>query len=205
MLYDQQEYRLEAGPGMFFENYGILKRVEQPPACIWMELPPAHLGKLPSTRIDPGCEVELASTLAGTVNDLGRLAGVAQALRGYTPVRRDEAYRSDERKGLRIMNRLLSPGKLLAKTVAAVAIALFWCISAVGTTVGTTVGITTLATGINAATSTPAEARRRWRRGRRGRRRWRRGGLYGYPYYRRGYPYHRRGWYGPRFGLWFGF
>ena len=57
---------------------------------------------------------------------------------------------------------------LLAQTVAAVAIALFWCISAVGTTVGTTVGITTLATAINAATSTPVEAGRRWRgRGRR--------------------------------------
>ena len=38
--------------------------------------------------------------------------------------------------------------KLLAQTVAAVAIALFWCISAVGTTLGTTVGITTLATAI---------------------------------------------------------
>ena len=83
--------------------------------------------------------------------------------------------------------------KLLAQTVAAAAIALFWCISAVGTTVGTTVGVTTLATAINAATSTPAEARRRWR-GRRWRgRRWR--GGYGYPYYRGyGYPYYRRGW-----------
>ena len=95
--------------------------------------------------------------------------------------------------------------KLLAQTVAAIAIALFWCISAVGTTVGTTVGITTLATAINAATITPAEAGRRWRgrrwRGRRWRaRRWRgrgRRGWYGYPYY-------RRGWYGPRFGIWFG-
>ena len=55
----------------------------------------------------------------------------------------------------------LSPGKLLAQTVAGVAIALFWCISAVGTTVATTVGVTTLATAINAVTATPAEARRR--------------------------------------------
>jgi hypothetical protein len=98
--------------------------------------------------------------------------------------------------------------KLMAQTVAAMAIALFWCISAVGTTVGTTVGITTLATAINAATITPAEARRRWRgRGRRWRgrgRRWRGRGWYGYPYYRRGwygYPYRRR----PGFSIWFGF
>jgi hypothetical protein len=98
--------------------------------------------------------------------------------------------------------------KLMAQTVAAIAIALFWCISAVGTTVGTTVGIATLATAINAATITPAEARRRWR-GRRRRwrgrgRRWRGRGWYGYPYYRRGwygYPYRRR----PGFSIWFGF
>ena len=50
-----------------------------------------------------------------------------------------------------------------AQTVAAIAIALFWCISAVGTTVGTTLGVTTLATAINAVTSTPALARRYWR------------------------------------------
>jgi hypothetical protein len=110
-----------------------------------------------------------------------------------------------------MMNRLLSPGKLLAKTIAAVAIAVFWCVSTVGTTVGTTVGVTTLASAVTAATSTPAEARRRrWRGGRhwRGARRWRGRGWYGYPYYRRswyGYPYYRRGWYGPRFGIWFGF
>ena len=67
------------------------------------------------------------------------------------------------------MKRLLSPGKLLAQTVAAVAIALFWCISAVGTTIGTTVGVTTLATAVTGATSTPAEAGRRYR-GRRRRR-----------------------------------
>ena len=95
--------------------------------------------------------------------------------------------------------------RLLAQTVAAVAIALFWSISAVGTTVGTTVGLTTLATAINAATSTPAEARRR-RRGRRGRgRRWRgrRGrGWYGYPYYGYGYPYRRRGWGGVSIRIW---
>src|SRR5262245_5669245 len=97
-----------------------------------------------------------------------------------------------------------------ARTVAAIAIALFWCISAVGTTVGTTLGVTTLAIAINAATSTPALARRYWRgRGWRGRR-WGRG--YGYHGY--GYPYYRRGYYGygypyyynrPRFGIWFGF
>ena len=29
------------------------------------------------------------------------------------------------------MNRLLSPGRLLAKTFAAIAIAVFWCVSAV--------------------------------------------------------------------------
>jgi hypothetical protein len=64
------------------------------------------------------------------------------------------------------MNRLLSPGRLLAKTFAAVAIAVFWCVSAVGTTIGvTTVGVTTLAAAVTAATSTPAEARRYWRGG----------------------------------------
>src|SRR5262245_23119206 len=99
-----------------------------------------------------------------------------------------------------------------ARTVAAIAIALFWCISAVGTTVGTTLGVTTLATAINAVTSTPALARR-WRgRGWRGRR-WGRG--YGYRGYGYSYPYYRRGYYGyggypyyynrPRFGIWFGF
>ena len=48
------------------------------------------------------------------------------------------------------------PGRsgLVARTIAAVAIASFWCISAVGTTVGTTVGLTTLATAINAAIRT---------------------------------------------------
>ena len=48
-----------------------------------------------------------------------------------------------------------SPRKLLAQTIAAAAIAVFWCISAVGTTVGTTVGVTTLATAVNLATATP--------------------------------------------------
>jgi hypothetical protein len=67
-----------------------------------------------------------------------------------------------------------SPRKLLAQTIAAAAIAVFWCISAVGTTVGTAVGVTTLATAVNLATATPAEAGRRYRRRRR-RRRWRRG------------------------------
>ena len=92
--------------------------------------------------------------------------------------------------------------KGLAQTVAAVAIAVFWCISAVGTTIGTAVGVTTLATAINAATSTPAEARRRWRG-----RRWRRGGYGrgyygGYPYYGYGYPYRRRGWGGIGIRIW---
>ena len=64
------------------------------------------------------------------------------------------------------------PRKLLAKTVAAAAIAVFWCISAVGTTVGTIVGVTTLAAAVTAATSVTAEAHYRpywhchWRRGR---------------------------------------
>ena len=64
------------------------------------------------------------------------------------------------------MKSLLSPGKLLAQTIAAVAIAVFWCISAVGTTIGTTLGVTTLATAVTAATGTPAEAGRRYRGGR---------------------------------------
>ena len=83
------------------------------------------------------------------------------------------------------MKRLLSPGKLLAQTVAAVAIALFWCISAVGTTIGTAVGVTSIATAITAATSTPAEAgyRRRRRRRRRRGRRWRGGIWVPYWYY----------------------
>ena len=97
--------------------------------------------------------------------------------------------------------------KLLAQTVAAAAIAVFWCVSAVGTTVGTAVGVTTLATAINAATSTPAEARRRWR-GRRWRGRVRSGygrgyyGYGGYPYYGYGYPYRRRGWGGIGIRIW---
>jgi hypothetical protein len=83
------------------------------------------------------------------------------------------------------MKRLLSPGKLLAQTVAAVAIALFWCISAVGTTIGTAVGVTSIATAVTAATSTPAEAgyRRRRRRRRRRGRRWRGGIWVPYWYY----------------------
>jgi len=56
------------------------------------------------------------------------------------------------------MDRLLTLGKVLTQTIAAIAIVVFWCLSAVGTTIGTTVGVTTLATAINAATSTPAEA-----------------------------------------------
>ena len=84
-------------------------------------------------------------------------------------------------------NKAAEPGRsgVGARAVAAVAIALFWCISAAGTTVG----VSTLATAINAATSTPAEARQRWRRGCRGRRPWR-----------------GRRWRGrpERFGIWFG-
>jgi amino acid transporter len=64
--------------------------------------------------------------------------------------------------------------KLLIKTVAAVAIALFWCISAVGTHIGTAVGVTSLATAVTAATATTADAGYRRRRRRR-RRRWRGG------------------------------
>ena len=74
-----------------------------------------------------------------------------------------------------MMSRLLEPRKLLAKTIAAIAIAMFWSIGALSTTVGTTVGVTTLATAVTAATSTSAEAgyrrrrhrRYRWYRGRR--------------------------------------
>jgi hypothetical protein len=69
-----------------------------------------------------------------------------------------------------MMKRLLSPGKLLAQTIAAVAIAVFWCVSAVGTTISTTIGVTSLAAAVTAATATTAEAGRR-RRGRRRRRR----------------------------------
>ena len=116
-------------------------------------------------------------------------------------------------KGRLVMiDRLRTLQNALARTVAAIAIVVFWCITAVGTTIGTAGGVTTLATAINAAATTPAEARRRYRR-----RGWRRGGGYGYPYYRRrhwyggypyygyGYPYRRRGWWGPRFGIGFGF
>src|SRR3990172_6747087 len=48
------------------------------------------------------------------------------------------------------------PRKLLAKTVAAVAIAVFWCISAVGTTVGTAVGTTVGVTTLAPPASAPA-------------------------------------------------
>jgi len=73
--------------------------------------------------------------------------------------------------------------KLLAQTVAAMAIAVFWCISTIST-VGTTVGVSALTTAVTAAFSTPAEAGRRWRGRRRwGGRRWRGRRHYG------GYPY----------------
>ena len=74
-------------------------------------------------------------------------------------------------------HELKAPRKLLARAVATVAIAVFWCLSALGTTVGTAVGVTTLTSAVTAASSTPAEAyyRRRWYRGRR---RWRRGWRY---------------------------
>ena len=77
-----------------------------------------------------------------------------------------------------MMNRLLSLRKLTAQTVAAAAIAVFWCVSAVGTTVG----VTTLATAVNAVTSTPAEAYRYYRR-----RGWGRGRYWGYRHRRRLY------------------
>jgi hypothetical protein len=102
------------------------------------------------------------------------------------------------------MRRLI---KLSAQTVAGMAIAVFWCVSTIGT-VGTTVGVSALTTAVTAAFSTPAEAGRRWRgRGRRGGRRWRGRRYYGgYPYYRPyygyGYPYYYNR---PRFGIWFGF
>jgi hypothetical protein len=57
------------------------------------------------------------------------------------------------------------PSKL-AQAVAAIVIALFWCINAVATTVG----VATLATAVGAATS-PLEAGDRRKRGRRGHRR----------------------------------
>jgi hypothetical protein len=59
----------------------------------------------------------------------------------------------------------------LAKTIAAIVILVFWCVTTVGTTIGMTVGLTSLATAINAATSSPAKAGRRYRR-----RGWRRAG-----------------------------
>ena len=96
--------------------------------------------------------------------------------------------RADERTVSGMTTRLLSLRNSLAKTVAAIAIALFWCISAVGATIGTTVGVTTLATAINAVTSTPAAARRYWR----GRRGWGWGG-WGWGYRRR--RRRRRYWY----------
>ena len=46
----------------------------------------------------------------------------------------------------------MAPRKLLAKAVAAIAIAVFWSVGAVGTTVGTTVGVTTFAAAVTAAT-----------------------------------------------------
>ena len=89
--------------------------------------------------------------------------------------------------------------KLLAQTIAAAVIAVFWCISAVGTTVGTAVGVTTLATA-------KSEQTLRLKpdgvgvvvvgEGGYGRGYGRRGyyGYGGYPYYGYGYPYRRRGW-----------
>lgn len=74
-----------------------------------------------------------------------------------------------------MIKSLLTPRKLLAQTIAAVAIAAFWCIAAVGTTVGTTVGVTTLATAVTAATSTTAEAHYRRYRHKHGHRYWRHG------------------------------
>src|SRR5262245_28835064 len=94
-----------------------------------------------------------------------------------------------------MMNGLVTPGRLLAKTIAAMAIANFWSINAVGTTAG----VTTLATLVTSITGTPAEAGRGrgrgggwgrgrgrgWARGRgrgwaRGRGRGWRGGVWGW-------------------------
>ena len=85
---------------------------------------------------------------------------------------------------------LSSLRKRLAQTVAAIAIAVFWCASAVGATVG----VTSLAAAVNAVTSTPAQAYRYWRRGGWG---WG-GGYYGY----RGYYGHRRRWRRRRWRRW---
>jgi hypothetical protein len=73
-------------------------------------------------------------------------------------------------------NRPVASRGLLAKTMAAIAIAAFWFISTVGMTIGTAVGVTSLAAAVTATTSTTAEAYyrgyRRYRRRRHRRRRW---------------------------------
>jgi hypothetical protein len=113
--------------------------------------------------------LSLTTKAIGPVTNFWYIRGADQSS-DYTPQAR--------RQEVSEMNRL-SLQKLLAQTVAAVAIALFWCASAVGTTVG----VTSLAAVVNAVTSTPAQAywrRRGWGWG---------GGYYGY----RGY-YGRRHW-----------
>jgi hypothetical protein len=57
-------------------------------------------------------------------------------------------------------NSIVASRGLLTKAVAAVSIAVFWCISTVSTTIGTTIGVTTLAAAVTAASSTTAEAGR---------------------------------------------
>lgn len=47
----------------------------------------------------------------------------------------------------------------MAKAIATIAIAVFWCISTVGATIGTTVGVTSLAAAVTAATGTAADNR----------------------------------------------
>ena len=116
-----------------------------------------------------------------SLNALGKSIGKCNP--SFTSVA-EECSQADGRKGEAMENSILAspyagakakgPRKLLAKAIAAMAIAVFWCISAVGTTVGTavgtTVGATTLAAAVTAATSTTAEAGRRRRRRRRRRR-----------------------------------
>lgn len=57
-----------------------------------------------------------------------------------------------------MIDRLRTLQNALARTIAAIAIVVFWCVTAVGTTIGTAVGATTLATAINTVASIPAEA-----------------------------------------------
>lgn len=82
----------------------------------------------------------------GTLSKLGDLVRQSVATPGSSHARM--------KGGVGGMMRSLFTRKLLAQAVAAMAIAVFWCIS----TVGTTVGVTSLVTAINAVISTPANA-----------------------------------------------